>query len=416
MRKLILKSGLIALILASPLLAAADETPGAFKIPGTDTTISFNGFAETVLFYEFTGGQPYLNSVPCDIYLSPNCITLNHPVNGASPDLHDPQAGMGVGYARFGVQTSTPSDLGKIGTRFEMDAASGNPADYNHTGLSDTHSNYIRIRHAYGTIGDWFLMGQTWSNFADLNTFPDQMDENPTGNLAALRSPMIRFTIPAGAAAISLALEDPYYASLSNAFWNVPDLTAKVVFNAGPAALSVRGMVKQYRNEGSSAAGFGFGIGAAIKLGGDLLLVDAEGGPGIGTYMYGSTFTAGGPTNPAQDVVQDATNNNIKVWAAYGASVDYTHNWSNKFRSNLIVSGQWFPGSSDLKTAYTDNGALATYGFANQSVYTIGINTYWSPFRTFWLGPEFYYNQRNTFAAGYGNEFRGEFVSHFNFF
>jgi hypothetical protein len=222
---------------------------------------------------------------------------------------------------------------------------------------------------------------------------------------------MIRATIPASPAAkVTFALEDPYFTSLTGnkppekAFWNVPDFIARVDFASGPASVSVRGVVKQYKTESANTAGFGVGAGAALKLGpADTLVLDVSGGPGIGTYIYGSTL---GPT--AEDAVQTSPTT-IKTWNVWGASAGLTHNWTSIVRSNLMASGIWTASNSDIRAF-----DLAAYDAANKQVYSVGVNTYWQPAKIFWLGVEGYWNYRKNFADQHGNEWRAEFVGHFN--
>jgi len=391
------KTLVAALAVTYAVGAVADD---GFKVG--DTSIKFNGFAEAALFYQFSGGFHSLAG-GCDYYICPQSIALS---SGSQPVA---QEAMTVAYSRFGISTSTPSGVGAVGTRFEVDAANS----YQTEGKSFTHHDMIRLRHAYGTVGDWLLLGQTWSTFADLNTFPDQMDENPFVNLAALRAPMIRVAIPAGPVKVSIALEDPYAETLSGQTWNIPDVIAKVEINAGPASISLRGVGKQYKVPTASTAGFGGAIGVALKLGDDALVIDAEGGPGIGTYMYGTTAVG---DDAGKQIGEDAVLNSkdpttIDLWTVYGASVGYTHSWTGNVRSNLMASGMWTASNTTIQNDVT----TAVYNFQNKAVYSVGINTYWSPAKSFWVGPEFYWHHRDTFGAGSGNEVQGELVSHFNF-
>jgi hypothetical protein len=395
-----------AVTFAVPTFAA--EEAGAFKVPGTETTLKFNGFAETALFYQFQGGFEFLYT-GCDYYICPSAIALS------GQHVNNWQAAMTVAYTRFGVQSSTPTPVGVVGTRIEIDAAKG----YQLEGQTFTHSSSIRIRHGYGTVGETFLMGQTWSTFADLNTFPDQMDENPFFNLAALRAPMIRVGFPVGGAKLTFALEDPYFTSFNattlakgaptntSAFWNVPDFIGRLDFVTGPASLSLRGVVKQYRTQTASTAGGGGAVGAAVKLGEDTLVLDVSGGPGIGTYIYGATISPAGGL--PQDAMQIGTS--IKTWKVVGASAGFTHVWTPVVRSNLMVSGIWTSSNSDIQNA---PGNAAAYNLSNKQVYSVGVNTYWQPAKIFWIGLEGYYNERKNFADQHGEEWRAELVGHFN--
>jgi len=407
MTKRLVTLSVIALlgVTALPYTARADD-PGVFKIPGTDSTIKFNGFAETALFYEFSGGYESLAGA-CDYYICPQGIALTSLANGgATPHTNTPQMAMTSAYSRFGLQTNTPSAVGNIGMRFEMDAAEG----YQDIGASFTHHGSIRLRHAYGTVGDTVLIGQTWTTFADLNTFPDQMDENPLVNLAALRAPMFRVTFPAGPTKISIAIEDPYNRSFAQTHFSIPDVIARIDIPASYGSFSIRGVTTQYANDSQSKQGFGGAIGAAINFAGDSLVLDVEGGSGIGTYQYG--LTAGPPVS--EDAVAVGTTD-IKLWTTVGGSIGYTHVWTPQFRSNLMGSILITSGDGDLRTAL-DAATPGAYEQANRSVATGGFNTYWSVSKTFWTGPEFYVDYRKNFEGDSGTEFRGEWVGHFNLF
>jgi hypothetical protein len=391
----------LVLGLALPFAGSAEDAPGVFKIPGTETTIKFNGFAETTLFYQFSGGAAQLSSA-CDYYICPPLIALS----GANTPA---QTAMTSAYSRFGVQTTTPSPAGAVGTRFEVDAAKG----YQLIGQTDTHSSFIRIRHAYGTLGDWLLVGQTWTTFADLAVFPDQQDENPVFNLAALRAPMIRLSTSNGPVKFALALEDPYATSIKGAYWNVPDIIGRVDYSGSFGSLSARAVAKQYKNNLANTFGFGGAVGAAIKVGSDTLVLDAAGGPGIGSYIYGSTL---GPV--PEDAVQTLTD--IKLWTVVGGSVGYTHVWTPAVRSNLMASAVWTKGDNDIKAAVDAAAVLAgangvPYNSANKNVYSAGFNTYYTVAKNFWVGAEFWYNRRHTFGGQHGDEFRGEATAHFDF-
>jgi len=403
MSKKLVALSVIALLGAVALPARADD-PGVFKIPGTDTTIKFNGFAETALFYEFSGGYESLASA-CDYYICPQGIAITSPAGGgASPHTNTPQMAMTSAYSRFGVSTNTPSSVGNIGMRFEFDDANS----YQDIGGSFTHHGLLRLRHAYGTVGDTLLIGQTWTTFADLNTFPNQMDENPFVNLAALRAPMFRVSFPAGPTKITLAIEDPYNRSFKQTHFSIPDVIARIDIPASFGSFSIRGVTTQYADDTNSSQGFGGAIGAALNFGAENLVIDVEGGSGLGTYQYG--LTAGPPTS--EDAVEKAGNSGIVMWTTLGASLGWAHTWNAQFQSNLMGSILLTSGNSDIQAALGN----AAYNAANHSVASVGFNTYWNVSKTFWTGPEFYFDYRKDFAGDSGSEFRGEWVGHFNLF
>ncbi len=398
-------ASLVALAVALPFGAAAEEAPGWFKIPGTDSSIKFNGFAEMTYVYDLVGETLLANAG--EVYNNPAVIELDNNAPGSPTKLSPNSLGFTAVYSRFGFNTKTPSSVGEIGTRIEGDFNSY--AGQNLQGATYTYRSYFRIRHAYGTMGDYLLLGQTWTNFADLNTFADIQDENPQVNYAALRAPMVRVTLPAGPTQISLAAESPYKVTGAFAaplYWTIPDFTAKLFVPMAWGSFSIRGMTRQFKTTEVSKQGFGGAAGAAVKVGGDTLLVDAVVGAGLGPYAAGAS---------APDAVQTSLTN-AELVTSYGGTAAYTHVWSPQFRSNLMLTGYWVSGNDTIKAAVP----AATYAAYNKAIYTAGVNTFWSIAKNFWVGAELYYNVRQTFedAAGrsaYGHESRAELTSHFDF-
>lgn len=68
-----------------------------------------------------------------------------------------------VRQTRFGVKTSTPTDMGDFTTQFEWELYG--------VGV-DAGQTTIRLRHAYGQLGK-FGAGQYWSPFMDIDVFPN---------------------------------------------------------------------------------------------------------------------------------------------------------------------------------------------------------------------------------------------------
>ncbi len=396
-------AALIAIALAAPLASSAQDA-GVFKIPGTETTLKFNAFAEMALVYVMSGA-----SADPDLYQSGPSVVLSN--SGPDPKLH--MSGFGVAYSRFGLSSNTPSKAGAIGMRIEGDFALSSNGT---AGQTFTNSKAFRVRHAYGTVSDWLLVGQTWSTFADLGAFADQIDENPTVNLAALRAPMVRVSFPAGPAKIHLAAENPYAVLTATPVrFTLPDLIGRLDFGAGPASLSVRGVVRQLIADDPSAAGdtelssYGFAaaLGAAVKIGGDTLALDVSYGSGAGPYQYGN-YGSGDFV-----VVTSGGSSKIEKWNTLGLSAGFTHVWTPEWRSNIM-------GGMLTASAY-DAVKNASLG-ANKQVLSVSANTIYSFAKNAWFGVEVWYNTRTTFATATpaqdnkGSEFRALATTHFDLF
>ena len=153
-----------------------------------------------------------------------------------------------------------------------------------------------------------------------------------------------------------------------------------------------------------SAQAFGGAVGAAVKIGGDTLVLDGEAGSGLGAYHLATV---------AGSVAEDAvvTASDIKLFTSFGASAGYTHVWSPQFRSNIAGSGVWIKDDSDVRAAVDP----AIYAQANQRVLSGLVNTYYSFAKNAWVGAEFWYNYRKTFGGDLGHETRILLTSHFDF-
>ena len=77
--------------------------------------------------------------------------------------------------------------------------------------LSSTkgENTYLRLRHAYLTYGE-FLIGQTWTNFGDVNAGPNTLDLEGPNSMAASRVAQIRWRRQIRKKlALTLAIEEP---------------------------------------------------------------------------------------------------------------------------------------------------------------------------------------------------------------
>ena len=111
----------------------------------------------------------------------------------------DGNAFFSVRQTRFGVRSTTPTDLGDLKTTFEFELFG--------TGV-DAGQTTLRLRHAYGELGK-FGAGQTWSPFMDIDVFPNTVEYwGPTG-MAFFRNVQVRYMPIQGDTRMTIALERP---------------------------------------------------------------------------------------------------------------------------------------------------------------------------------------------------------------
>lgn len=386
-------AAILALALAAPAIAA-DEA-GVFKIPGTETTLKLNGFIEMDVAYDLKGSDDDIRGNDWAAFLPVQPLD-NDVFTKAQPN----RLYMTARTSRIGFTTTTPTKNGPLVTRVEGDF--NDPSAFNYSTEITTNGTNFRIRHAYGEYRG-LLLGQTWSNFMDLDSLTDTVEFNGHGAFASIRTAMIRYTLKAGPGTLSLSVENPqsFVANGQNVSGTVgrrwdrfPTGTASLTVPFKMGHVNLRGMAFEYNNlnaanKNTSATAWGLGASGSLKFGPETLVWSVQGGQGIGHYMFETLF-------------QGAllVNDKLALWKALGYHVGLTHAWSPKLRSNLIWTQTFIDGSNaliDTAVADIDNT------FANKRMDVAYVNTFHSPFKGFEYGLEYEWGQRKIFervAAG----------------
>jgi hypothetical protein len=403
---------LAAIGLAMPFVGSAQESPGTFKIPGTDSTIQFYGYAQLDMTLDF-------GARVADIENNDWATLLPAvPADGSIDEKHKkPQLYLTARTSRFGIQTNTPTSIGNIGVKLEADFNGPNAFQSE----TFTNSTVFRLRHAYGTVGG-LLAGQTWSTFLDLAAYPDVVDFNGPGTIALVRNPMIRYSLAlAPGVSLALAAENARGTQFGGTkFQTLPDFHANLGYSAGWGSVSVRGVTQYFREQPTDAGGAEIDAdphskftvaGAAsgsFKVGGDTLVLQFAGGPGIGRYLLNALGTGG---SGAGAYSFDA-NGDLNLWTVLGAHAGYTHVWNQQFRSNLVGAGTW------ILDTHVD-GAPATNN-VQKDLYQGFVNTFWTFAKNASFGLEFTYGIWRSFTNGTpelkGHEYRVNSSFHYNFF
>jgi len=324
---------------AKPVMAGS--MPGSFRIPETDTSLKIYGNARVDATYDFASRS---NDIRNNDWSS---AVFAQPLDTNSANLQRKNQFYATARAsRLGIVTSTPSKWGELEVKLEGDFNA--PNDY--MGELGSNGTQFRLRHAYGRWGN-LLVGQTWSNFIDLRSYPETVDFNPTGDVTLIRQTQLRYTLPLGSSSLAFSVEKPESLTglppsqtLSNGghndFDRVPDFVVNWTLNGDKAHVSARAVTMEYRNDLHSQRGYALGLSGSIRLGAGTLVAGIQGGNGIGRYMFNSIMQ--GATDTGTD---------LRLWRAVGWHIGYTFPWNAALRSNFIASQTYF-GTDEISNTF----------------------------------------------------------------
>jgi hypothetical protein len=343
--------------------------PGSFKLPGTNTSVKFGGYAKLDAIEDVgTGyGAQFANFAAI-------------PLKGSVQANRDAQFNMHARQSRLNMETRTPTDMGELKTFLEVDffgSARGN--------ANTTNGEGLQLRQAYGQVGH-VLAGQTWSNFMDLDAYPESLDYIGPAGLTFVRQAQVRYTDTfADNYTWSLAIESPQTdtATVTNraSLNEVPDLTGKLIYKDTFGQVAVRGLARQLDAgdtvTGAEGKAFGWGLGVSGKLLAfekDSILFQGVYGDGVGHYLFDVANSGNGNTLVGDD---------LEPQTAWGGYVGYQHYWSDAWRSNFLAG-------------YTgiDNDVARTGTAVNKEIASGHVNLIWSPAPTYRVGVEYMHGYR----------------------
>jgi hypothetical protein len=384
-----------AAALAVPAVALPQEAPGSFKIPGTETTLTLNGFVQVYGTNDFGGRVIDIEN------LDWASIPAVQPLKDTPPAKETGKLYLTARTTRVGLSTSTPTPVGTLGTRVEGDFNGPNGFQ----GQTYTNSVLFRVRHAYATLHG-FLVGQTWTQFLDFPSAPDTVDFNGPGSLALVRQPQVRYTYETGPLSIGVAAENPHNGGVGH----IPDFTAKVGYTPSWGSVGVGLLTNQYRwnkpgdttPNKQTTQGFGISVSGSYKvLGKDTVVGLLVYGDGVGRYLFNAVANFAGPDSSG----------NLKLWRSTSYHVGYTHVWNDQFRSNVVWSQTFFDRNGIDKAAIPGDDSYtggSETGFApNKRIDQLFVNTFWGVTKNAELGLEYELGRRHTFTGNHtGSEDR----------
>jgi hypothetical protein len=323
----------------------------------------------------------------------------------------DGNAFFSVRQTRFGVKAAVPTPAGELRTTFEFELFG--------TGV-DAGQTTFRLRHAYGELGK-FGAGQTWSPFMDIDVFPNSVEYwGPTG-MVFFRNVQVRWMPIQGDSRLTVALERPGASADGGVYadrialqdvrphFPMPDLSAEYRLGRKWGYVELAGIVRriEWEDQGGDqfdltgeATGWGLNLSSNVKLGKDVIRLQAVVGDGIQNYMndapsdVGVENAPGNPTSPIRGV----------PLPMLGLVAFLDHTWNEKFTTAI--------GYSMIDIDNTPQMAPSTFQTGH---YALG-NLLYTPVPNVMTGVEFQFGRRENFSDGFSSDIaRVQFSFKYNF-
>ncbi len=351
-------------------VASKKPEASGLQLP-SNTTMKIYGYAKMDAIYtDVDGGGKYA--------YTPSAV----PLDKDRDNIADNSFIMHARQTRLGFATSTDTEYGKFNIKIETDfyGAGGNETFSNSYGL--------RLRRAYGELGH-LRIGQDWSTFIDLATYPEIIDFGGGAGSLFIRQALIRWTQPFSGGSAMFAIENPENTFQTkstdgenisiNGGQNVfPDIIARVNLEPGFGHYSLVGMLRDLSIDTAeyddSELGYAFSANAAIPtFGQDNLMLQFNYGNAMGRYMESGFDDAF--LNP---VTHDIETNN-----QYGGVVAYQHFWMENLRSTVMYS-----------LAERDNDSNFVSDTVDKQYQSVHANLIWSPIPRVNMGLEYIWGYR----------------------
>ncbi len=440
----------------APPLQGAGSFPGSFLVPGTNTSLHVGGVIEFDARYsmdDLGSASPggYDNAYP-------NSVGLHGPgVTNSATQMQHGVLRFTDQFTRPNFETRTPTEYGEVKTYWEIDfsgsasisnsGAVGGNGGFAPSGPSQTPccSNFslARLKQAYGTLGPW-LVGQTNSNFADLDALPDVIDAAGMAGgyvFPGIRyQPQIRYTylLPNGMSVAgsieqyeSAGLFSPAATGAGVVAWNNFDLpgmsqrfpgfttTARIDQPWGHVAFHIGIAQERMQNLSSGAAagllGPSLPVGQHIArwgymlaltghintIGRDKITYDVDYGQGAAQFNGALSHVE---TQWEEGLICSATS--AAPSSSYtcsqprvmGGEIGYSHWWNDTWRSGIEFGydQESRPSSTDDWTAANlDTGVEHHHESAH-------VNILWTPVPPVQFGLEYHFYRRDVWSGAHG--------------
>ncbi len=324
-------------------LETANPGSGTGDLRIGNTTLDVYGYVKADFFYDFEfdqGDTAFVNVIG-----EPSAAT-------------DGTFGATVRQSRIGLNTTTPTGIGDIRGQLEVDLfASGGSAEF-------------RLRHANIRIGDAWLIGQFWTNFQPLATYPTTVEFNGPVGIPFARVPQVRYTNTFGSnTTFAVAVEE----NVSGSNSDDPVLTASAEYNDGKYLARISALYGKAEGGGVEVDQTGFTLSGSIRpWQGGLFQVNYVNGEALGPYLIG---------------LGDAV---------VGGQANDVDGYTIEFRQDLTP--KWNVGIAYGREDYDLPTSTGTLSFTELE--TIHVNAFYQATDNLTLSAEYIFGERNDEPTG----------------
>ena len=359
-------------------------------------SLNFYGFAMLDSGYNFGSINPDWSDVE-----RPTQLPSSHEQYGPNGSTF-----WGVRQTRFGVKSSTQTDLGELKTIFEFELFG--------TGV-DAGQTTFRLRHAWGELGQ-FGAGQTWSPFMDIDVFPNSLEYWGPNGMVFFRNVQVRWTPIQGASNVVIALERPGASADGGVYadhvdvqnvvpqFKWPDLSGHARLAREWGYIQVGAIVRKIAWVDTAGAEFnlsGTAIGWGVNTSSNIKVTDNNTarlsvvyGKAIENYMNDAPVDIGvknnfsNPASPVKGV----------PLPVLGVVAFLDHNWNDQFST-----------AAGYSMVNIDNSNAMTRNAYHQGHYALA-NLLYHPVKQVTMGGEFQFGRRVNFSDGFNyNDYKLQF-------
>jgi hypothetical protein len=358
--------------------------PNYFRLPGTRTFMRIGGYAKSDLTFDPRPAGDQERFIPASIPIPAPLANVSNSTVSVRP-------------SRINVDFLVPIEKERALRFFlEMD-------------FFGSSSTTPRLRHAYAQ-GKNLLLGQTFSNFMDIDAGPDTLDFQGPNSWVSIRNPQVRYThrfdksttasISVEKPSSDVAFKTPDFSAQPNS--PSPDGTVQLRHEMSFGHVQFAGLfrdISAFLPDGRSDSVFGWGLNLAglFKIGKDSFVYQGAYGNGIARYI---NDTSGLGIDAAVISAQEPRLEAVPAIATYGG---YQHFWLPKLRSSAVFG---FLQSENTPAQVSSVFHRSEYG---------AVNLIWSPIASLSFGSEFLYGWRVNKDNSTGNAPRIQLSAKYNF-